>query len=157
MAEATQQELNILQQKAREWASKVVELYNLQVPAEFEGAKRALLASAKTIKNAVEKITGPLDAFAPMRQIPELGVIWFAVGGVAVAAAAAAIYKWTTDYNKFLQQVKMRQQLIDSGVNPKDAQTLVFAPSFSENVKKFGKYGLGAFALYLGAKYFRII
>lgn len=110
--------LNLLQTKAREWARLVVDLHKRQVPPEYEGGKRALLNSAKTIKTMIEKITGPLPYLAEMNQ---LGFIPLIIGGAAILAAIAAVTKWTLDYRKFIAQVEERQRLIAAGVNPTTA------------------------------------
>lgn len=119
------QDLNWLEQKARAWALDVVKLYHTPVPPALQPEKTKLLDRAKTIKNTVEKLTGPLDALQPLN---DLGFVWIA-GGVAIAAAAAAITYWYTDYKKLTLKIdersKMTQSLISSGVTPERAAEIV--------------------------------
>lgn len=149
-------DLNLLQQKARAWALKVVELHNTPVPDELVPAKLTLINSAKKIKSVIEKITGPISALQP---INELGVIPVVVGVVGVAAAAAAITKWTLDYNKFKTMITERNRLIESGLSPNQANALVTLPAtgLTRTVQTFGKYALLGGGLFLAAKYFRLI
>lgn len=111
-------DLNYLQTRAREWAAKVVNLYHMKVPPEFEPGKKALLTTAKKIKDAVETITGPLDYLKPMN---ELGILPLVIGAIGVSGAIALIVKWTLDYNTFLSKVNERNKLIAAGMDPVQA------------------------------------
>lgn len=155
-------QLNILQVKARQWASKVVDLYNTPVPQQFQAEKNALLAFALKIKNAVEKLTGPIGALSEMNSIAasQLGFIPYIVGGVAVTAAIAAIVKWTYDYNKFKSKLTEIKSLQDGGLSAGDAYNLVNSvdtPAFLAGVNKTVLTIGGVGALYLVAKKLRWI
>lgn len=112
------QDVSYLKQKAQEWAGKVVNLYHMQVPPEYEAEKRALLTTAKKLKDAIESITGPLQFLAPMNQ---LGFIPVVIGVVGVAGAVALIVKWTLDYQTFVKKVQDRNALIAGGMSPEQA------------------------------------
>lgn len=133
------QDVSYLKQKAQEWAGKVVNLYHMQVPPEYEAEKRALLATAKKLKDAIESITGPLQFLAPMN---ELGFIPVVIGVVGVAGAVALIVKWTLDYQTFVKKVDDRNKLIQGGLSPQQAANIVnmsekqSSPLFGFDMKK---------------------
>lgn len=115
------EDINYLQQKAREWAGQVVNLYNTKVPPEYEAEKRALISTAKGIKDAVEYVTGPLSVLAPM---DELGFFPVVIGAVGVAGAVALIVKWTLDYQTFVKKIQDRNALIAGGMTPQQAANI---------------------------------
>lgn len=154
---ATQAEFNFLEQKAYEWALKVRELYNTPVPAQYASEKAALLSFAKSVKETIEKVAGPLNALAPMN---ELGAIPIVIGVVGVAGAAAAITKWTTDYYAFKTKIDDRNALINSGLTPQQATNIVAQTQgvgWSDNLVKVAKFGAIGFGLYFAARKLRII
>lgn len=111
-------DLNYLQTKAREWASKVVNLYHTPAPSDMQAQKTALMNTAKSIKDTVEAITGPLTFLEPMNQ---LGFIPVIIGVAGVAGAVAMIVKWTLDYQTFIKKVEDRNALIKGGLSPQQA------------------------------------
>lgn len=117
-------DVSYLKQKAQEWAGKVVNLYHMQVPPEYEAKKRALLSSAKKIKDSIEYLTGPLAYLSAMNSM-NLGFIPVVVGVVGVTGAIAAVTYWITDYNKFLVTVEERNKLIAAGLSPQQAANIV--------------------------------
>lgn len=150
-------DVNILRRKAREWAQVVVNLHNTQVPPEFEDEKRALLNMAKKIKTYIEKATGTIPELDPMNQLGALPVVF---GVVGVAAAAAAVTKWTYDYKKFVKKISDRNALIKDGVDPQTAANIVAqadtSPLFdtikstfsdTKNLAMLGVAGLGLWYL----------
>lgn len=150
------QDLNWLEQKARAWALDVVKLYHTPVPADFQQEKEKLIQRAKTIKSTIEKITGPLDALQPLN---ELSVLPFIAGGVAIAAAAAAITYWYTDYKKLQSKIAERKNLtetlIASGMPPAQVSMTVKKMTeekgfFSDtaSIAKIGLIGLLAYFSY---------
>lgn len=112
------EDVSYLKRKAQEWAGKVVNLYYMPVPPEYEAEKRALLATAKKLKDAIESVTGPLQFLAPMN---ELGFIPVVIGVVGVAGAVALIVKWTLEYQTFVKKVQDRNALIAGGMSPEQA------------------------------------
>lgn len=141
--------LNLLQQKAREWAQKVVDLHKLSVPENMLARKNALLSTAKTIKDSIESVIGKSSYLEPINQLGFLPI----VGAVVITSGIAAIVKWTTDYNKFKTEVEQQNKLIDSGMSPQQAANIV-----KGNIDKFSyttiaKYALPAFVLF-GIGYF---
>lgn len=110
-----------LKAKARDWAKKVVILHNTKVPPEMEGRKQALLKAAKVIKTGIEKIFGSLEEFEQI----QLGAIPLIVPVAVIAAAAAAITKWTLDYKKFMHKVTLQNNLIAGGANPDEAAKVI--------------------------------
>ena len=152
---AEQIDENVFKAKAREWAQAVVTLANTDVPANMEGEKRRLLNLAKTIKEKVEMVTGPLDYLAPMNQ---LGFVPIVIAG-AVAAAASAIGYWYYDYNKFVAKINDRNTLIAGGMTPQQAANIVSQTDggILSNVSNIAKYGAIAAIAYIAAKKMRFI
>ncbi len=137
------EDLNFLQQKAREWALKVVELHNTKVPAEFEGQKAKLLYAAKTIKDTLEKTIGKASYLEPMNQ---LGFLPILVGGTVIAGSIAAITKWTLDYKTFSDKIAQQNRLIASGLSPQQAANVVNS-GVSFSFSTLAKYALPAFGV----------
>lgn len=147
-------DLNFLQERAQVWAGHVVNLHNTEVPPNMEPAKQALLTTAKGIKNAIEKITGPLKYLEPMNQ---LGILPVIVGTVGVAGAAALITKWTYDYKRFIKKVEERNKLMAGGLSAEQAAKVVnmsdqSKPLFQIVSPKALLFGGGAIALYMIGK-----
>ena len=117
---------NWLERKAHNWALSVVELYNTQVPPSMEEEKKALLNKAKTIKQTIEKVTGPIDALAPLEPVvQQLGIIPIIIGVVGASAAAAAITYWYTSYKKFKEKLSLQDRLMSDGVPAAQAAMIV--------------------------------
>lgn len=113
--------IDSLKAKAREWAAKVVALSNTDVPPELAQEKQKLMNWAKIIKDMVEKVFGTMDEFE------QIGAIPLIVPAAAIAAAAAAITKWTIDYKKFMKKVMLQKDLIASGSSPEQAARTIAA------------------------------
>ncbi len=142
------EDLNFLQQKARDWASMVVDLHRLKVPDAMVSRKSALLYAAKTIKDSIESVIGKTSYLEPINQLGFLPII----GVVAVSSAIAAIVKWTLDYKKFAAEVEQQNKLIDTGMSPVQAANIVKgAAGFS--ISNALKYGIPIVGL-IGAAYF---
>ncbi|PCI44007.1 MAG: hypothetical protein COB41_05580 [Proteobacteria bacterium] len=114
--------LNFLQKKARDWASKVVDLHNTQVPQAFEKEKQSLLSAAKIIKNTIEKVTGNLHYLDPM---DNLGIAPVVIGALGVSAAIAAITAWVYRYKTLLTKIEDRNRLMANGLTPTQASIVV--------------------------------
>lgn len=152
-AQATPEHLNMLQQKARDWALLVVKLYHTDVPKDLEPEKRLLLKAAQKIKETIEKITGPISALSPMNEIQDqnLGFVFLIIGAAVILSAIAAITKWTLDYKSFMAKVADRNNLIAQGMSPQQAAQITATTAgntgWLDSVKKFwpiGVIGLGA-------------
>lgn len=104
---ATQDAIESLRQKARDWALRVRELYYMEVPPELVERKKVLLTRAKYIKSVLETVFGTLDELKDVQL--GLGPLPI-IGGVAVAGAMAAITYWLADYGKFKLEVEAKQQ-----------------------------------------------
>lgn len=116
--------IDALKQRARDWAAKVVELANMEVPSHLEGEKSGLLKFAKTVKNSIEKVFPSFSEVAEIDELQELGFVPI-VAGAAVAVAAAAIAKWTYDYNKFKTKVAEYNRLVGIGMGPGEAAKVI--------------------------------
>lgn len=114
-------DLNFLEKQALAWAEKVVKLYKTPVPPQLQTAKNNLIATAKTIKEKVESLTGKKPYLAPMDQLGF--IVPVVVGGVAWAIAA--IVKWTTDYDKFNTEVEQFNSLVKGGMTPDQAANVM--------------------------------
>lgn len=109
-----------LKTQAQNWAKRVVELYNTPTPSQLQEEKNKLLATAKTIKQAIEKIFGNV--------LPDLnntlGALPLLIPLAVVAGAAAAITKWTYDYLSFNQKIAEYNKMVSSGVPQSTAAKL---------------------------------
>lgn len=119
--------IDTLKKKAREWAETVVDLYHTEVPPKMQPEKDKLLKRAKTIKDTIEKVTGPLDSLAPLTPIAnELGAFWVPIGvAVGVGAAATAIGLWYSDHRKFMERVAMDKRLAAENVPASQRAALI--------------------------------
>lgn len=128
--------LTPLKNRAREWARSVVQLYNTPFPEHLAADKKRLIGRAKTIKNMVEKVTGPLDALNEMDQLGALPII---IGGAGVAAGAtAAIYKWYSDKDIIMSKLDVWLMLRDEG-NSAEQSTAVVNKLFGSGKSGFGE------------------
>lgn len=124
MADTTE-DINWLRKKARDWALKVVEVYNTPVPPELQADKQKLLDRARWLKDKIEMITGTLEEFAPLRStIGGLGIWPVIIGVVGVAAAAAYIGYWILDYNKFMEKVSLQRAMVSDGMSQQQAASM---------------------------------
>lgn len=130
-----------LKKAAREWAAKVVNLHKSDVPQNMQKDKEGLLAYAKTVKNLIEKVFPNFDLIenGDSNQLGWIPII----AGAAIAAAAAAIAKWTYDYNKFMARLKEYNKLRAEGVSGQDAAKILSTlepPSVSSSIGKIAVY-----------------
>ena len=123
LAATDEQDVNFLIAKAREWARKVVEVFNTPAPGALAADKAKLLKWANVIRATLEKIGITFDELKPIQN--QLGIIPFVIGGVAIAAAAAAIAKWTYDYKKFMTKVTEQRRLEAGGMDAAQAAAIV--------------------------------
>ena len=114
-----------LKNRAQQWAAMVVELHNTPVPPELEAEKKGLLQFAKRVKETIERVFP--NAFATAKELNEmdLGAIPLIIPAVLVAAAAAAITKWTYDYKKFMTKIVMHKNLDASGATDEQAARVI--------------------------------
>ena len=144
-------DLNIFQQKARDWANEVVDLYNTPVMPQYAQDKQDMLNRAKWIKDKVELVLGKTETLAPLDTI-NLGVLPFIIGGVALASIAGLMYKWHLDYQTLIENHQHTAALISAGVPAEKAAGLTEesnAPSWMVEAKKIILPVVGLGALYL--------
>lgn len=141
---------NKLKTEAQDWAKKVVTLYNTPVPPELSADKNKLLNTAKTIKKSIEGIYGGLTDLNSIG----LGAIPILIPAAVIVGAAAAITKWTYDYNIFKDKLSEYQKMVASGVPERDAAKTVDMISQSASSKsafntalKVLPFALGGFLL----------
>lgn len=125
--------LQSLKDAARDWALKVKDLIETDVPPELVKEKADLIERARKIKNTVESVLGTVDELAP---IQTLGVWPVVAGGVTVAGAAAFITMWITDYKKLKARLAAVDKLVDAGIDRDQAHHIV------ENTTGIGKKSL---------------
>lgn len=142
---------NKLKSAAQDWAKKVVEVYNTPVPPELAADKNKLLSTAKTIKKSIEGIYGGLTDLNSIN----LGAIPALVPIAVIVGAAAAITKWTYDYNTFKDKLTEYQKMVASGVPERDAAKTVDLIGQSASAKsalntalKIVPFAVGGFLLY---------
>jgi len=143
---------NALKSQAKTWARKVVVLYNTPVAPQLESQKNDLLSRAKIIKNKVESIMGALDELRDTNLGIAVPVI---VGASVIAVVAAAITKWSLDYNALMSLNSQVDKMVASGMSYQDAYNLATkAATTAKSNSTFGKiadiapWALGAFLLY---------
>ena len=107
--------------QAREWAKKVVTLNNTEVPHSQRAKKEALLKSANIIKKTVETVFSALDQL----ENTGLGFVQFAIPIAAIAAALAAMTKWTSDYLSLTTCKDTYNQLLSQGMSPSAANVAI--------------------------------
>lgn len=112
--------IDSLRLKAKEWAQKVVDVYNTPVTGPLAEEKKRLLSKAKWIKDTIEGVLGTVDELegAGLGILPLIPV-------AVIGAAAAAIYKWTLDYKTFTDKVAAQKDLIAKGASPMQAAQMV--------------------------------
>lgn len=108
--------INNFKQRARDWAIKVVELTNTEVPGPLQPQKRKLLSQANIIKTGVEKIFGTMDEFVNVG----LGIVPL-IPVAVLGASIAAMTKWSLDFVKFMEAVKEQRRLEATGMDPAKA------------------------------------
>lgn len=133
--------LETLKEQARNWAKKVVALYNTPVPPELEAEKGALLKYAKVVKNSVEGVLGKLDEFGEIEEISGLGFVPF-IPVLVVGAAAAAITKWTLDYATFNKKIAAYNDLTRGGLT--NAQAINVIDKSAKGVSILPSLALGS-------------
>lgn len=108
--------------KAREWASKVVELSKIDVShnPKLQGEKNSLLKWAKVIRKGVESITGTIDELdnAGLGIAPLIPI-------AVIAAAVAGMTKWSLSYAEFLSKAKLERELVKGGTSPTNASKVI--------------------------------
>lgn len=108
--------INDFKQRSRDWALKVVELVNTEVPGPLQPEKRKMLDRAKIIKQGIEGVFGTMDEFEGVG----LGVIPL-IPIAVIGASLAAITKWTLDFKKFMAAVTEQRRLESTGMPPAQA------------------------------------
>lgn len=117
--------IETLKQKAREWASKVVKLYNTPVPKELESEKNSLLKYAKVVKESIEKVLGKVDEFGEIDKIDGLGFVLPLVPVVAISAAAVAIANWYYRNDALTKKLSAYSKLVDGGLSHQQALSVI--------------------------------
>lgn len=140
--------LESFKQKARDWARRVVEVYNTPVPESLAAEKRSLLKSAKIIKQTIEGIFGTIDDLETVGMgIPLL------IPVAVIAGAAAAIYKWNRDYQKFKEKLEYHKKLTESGkITARQASDLI-SNTFDNPLIKFNTKNVTALLAVGGLAY----
>lgn len=115
--------IDTLKKKARDWALKVkkVNAISEPLPPALEKERSGLLSFAKKIKENLEAIFGTIDELNGVG----LGAVPVIVPIAVIAAAAAAITKWTYDYNAFNKKYEEYRRLQASGISPAQAGQIV--------------------------------
>ena len=109
--------------KAREWAQNVITLLNTPTKgnAALETKKRSLLKWAKVIRKGVESTTGTIDELESV----DLGIVPAIIPVAVIGASIAAMTKWTLDYKKFMAEIELQNNLLESGISPQQASQMV--------------------------------
>ena len=129
-----------LREQARAWAKRVVELYNTPVPPHLEAEKRDLLKYAQSVKNTIEKATGPLDELMAMNQM-ELGLAPLVIGAGVIAAAGTAITGYYVWDKRLMNRVNAYNDLRSAGLSHEQGiQVMDDQNSFTGNLAKTTKY-----------------
>lgn len=105
--------LESFKNKARVWASKVVDLYNTPVPPDLQPKKDELLNSAKTIKRWIEGVFGTLDELDNVG----LGILPL-IPLAVVIGGAATIANWSINYASLITTINERKRLENRGLTP---------------------------------------
>jgi len=111
--------INNFKAKSRDWALKVVELVNTEVPGPLVPEKNRMISRAKVIKQGIESVFGALDEFEGVG----LGVLPL-IPVAVIGASLAAISKWTYDFARFMTAVKEQRRLESTGMSPEKAAEL---------------------------------
>ena len=107
-------------EKARDWAKQVVELHNMDVGTVLQPKKKSLLSTASTIKKTIESVFGTFD------ELENVGLgVAFLIPVAVIAAALAAIAKWTYDYQKLKVLLSEQQRLESAGLSPQTAANVI--------------------------------
>lgn len=114
--------LDAFKMKVREWHSRYLHLQSMRVPDSLKSEQARLLSLGSAVKDAIQKVTGTLDAFG-------LSAVPLVAAGV-VAAALAAIAWWNNSYNSFATKARKAiydekyHEFIATGASPEQANAL---------------------------------